>query len=785
MNTPAPSQADIDELLTLFSQDNVSATEIRAGELIARFPDHGFGWKVLGVALRQQGQITASLLPMQKAAELLPDDAEAHSNLGVTLMNQGRLSEAVISYRHALALNPDTVDVHHHLGLTLMTLGHWAKAELSYRRVLELNPDYPDAHYNLGRVLQQQGQLPEAEACYRRVLAAHPELSDAHSNLACVLQWQGQHTEAEQHYQQALALNPLDVKAYSNLGMLLQAQGRLTEARDCYQCALEINPEFAEIHNNLGIVFHELGLDAEAELSYSRALKINPQFAEAYNNLGLSLQGQGRLAKAEAAYRRALAINPNNAEAHNNLGIIFQQRGQLLDALASYQRALALKPNDAQVHNNLGAVYQELGRMAQAEASFHRALAINPDYTEARSNLLFAMTYHSAHSPDEYLAEALLYGQQIQHKVESPFTTWHCNPCPDKLRIGLVLGDLHHHKVGQFLAQLLPELDSSSVEVYAYPTHPHTDELTLNLQSLFSVWQSLLGLSDTAAARLIHTDGIHILFDLSGHHNYNRLPVFAYKPAPVQVNWLGFLATSGLAEMDYVLGDPYATPSDDDDIFSENLWQLPDTYRCFSVPEGDEGVNSLPALTNNLITFANFNALSHINEEVLVLWARILHAVPQSRLLLKNQRLNNATECQNLRRQFAEQGILPERLLLEGDDAPLAAYHRVDIILDTFPYNGATSSIQALWMGVPVLTLLGDRFTARRGASILANIELNDWIAFDDDDMIAKAMNFAADTDYLATLRSTLRQQLLASPLVDTVSFARHFEAALWSMYQS
>jgi predicted O-linked N-acetylglucosamine transferase (SPINDLY family) len=605
-----------------------------------------------------------------------------------------------------------------------------------------------------------------------------------HGNLACVLQWQGQHSEAENHYQQALALNPLDVKAYSNLGLMLQAQGRLAEARDCYQCALEINPQFAEIHNNLGIVFHELGLDNEAELSYRRALAINPQFTEAYNNLGLSLQGQGRLAKAEAAYRSALAINPNNAEAHNNLGIIFQQRTQLLDALASYQRALALKPNDAQVHNNLGAVYKDLGRMEQAEASFRRALAINPDYTEARSNLLFAMTYHGAHNADEFLAEALLYGQQITSKVESAFTTWHCNPCPERLRIGLVLGNLHHHQVGAFLARLLPELDSSSVEVYAYSTHPQTDELTLTLQSRFAVWQSLLGLNDTAAAQLIHSDGIHILFDLSGHHNYNRLPVFAYKPAPVQVNWLGFLATSGLAEIDYVLGDPYATPSDNEAVFSESLWQLPDSYRCFSVPEGDDSVNSLPALTNNLITFANFNALNPINESVFSLWARILHAVPQSRLLLKNQQLNNTTVYQNTFQQFAELGILPERLLLEGEDAPLAAYHRVDIMLDTFPYNGATSSIQALWMGVPVLTLSGNQFTARRGASILDNVELNDWIAFDDDDMIAKAVHFAADTDYLISLRSTLRQQLLASPLVDTVSFARHFEAALWSMYQ-
>lgn len=749
--TQQPSFADIDELLTLFSQGNYRATETRAKELIARFPEHGFGWKVLGVALRQQGQIAPSLLPMQKAAELLPHDAEAHSNLGVTLMNQGRLDDAVISYRHALALNPDYIDVHHHLGLTLMTLGHWSEAEVSFRHVLNAQPNH----------------------------------SDVHSHLASVLHWQGHYSEAESHYQQALALNPLDIKAYSSLGLLLQAQGRLTEARDCYQCVLEINPQFAEIHNNLGIVFHELGLDSEAEACYNRALAINPNNVEALNNMGLTLQRQGRLAKAEAAYRHALAIDASNAEAQNNLGIIFQQRGQLLEALASYQSALVIKPNDAEIHNNLGAIYKDLGRMSQAETSFRRALAIKPDYTEARSNLLFIMNYYSTHSAVDYLAEAQRYGLSVKNKVTSSFTTWYCQQHPERLRIGLVLGDLHHHEIGLFLAQLLPELDGSCVEVYAYPTHPKSDELTVRLQNCFSAWQSLIGLSDSAAARLIHADGIHILFDLSGHNNYNRLPVFAWKPAPVQVNWLGFLATTGLAEMDYVLGDTYVTPLEESAIFSESVWQLPDAYRCFTVPDIQLTVNSLPTLSNNIITFANFNALTHINEAVLSLWARILHTVPQSRLLLKTPQLNNETARQILCEQFADLGILPERLLLESDNATLTTYHRVDIILDTFPYNGATSSVHALWMGVPVLTLSGDRFTARRGASILANAELSDWIAFDDNDYVSKAVQFATDTHYLVALRMSLRQQLLASPLVDTVSFARHFEAALWSMYKT
>lgn len=783
----SPTQHDIDELLTLFSQGNYLATETRAGEFVARFPDYGFGWKVLGVVLRQQGQITASLLPMQKAAELLPNDAEAHSNLGVTLMNQGRLAEAVISYQHALALNPDYIDVHHHLGLTLMTLGKLTEAAACYHHVLALNPDYPDAHYNLGRIFQQQGQLPDAERCYRRVLVAHPELSDVHSHLACVLQSQGQHSEAESHYQQALAINPLDITSYSNLGLLLQAQGRLKEARDCYQCALEINPQFAEIHNNLGIVFHQLGLKGEAEASYNRALAINPHNAEAYNNLGLTLQAQGRLAKAELAYRNALVINPRNAEAHNNLGIIFQQHGQLLDALASYQRALAIKPKDAEVHNNLGAVYQDLARAIQAETSFRRALTINPDYIEARSNLLFSMNDHAAHSPAAYLAEARQYGLLVKNKIKKPFTHWHCEQNPERLRIGMVLGDVHHQGIGDFLARLLPELDSSCVEIYAYPTHPKMDDITTQLQAHFAAWKPLNSLSDAVAALLIRRDSVHILIDLSGHSNYNRLPVLAWKPAPVQVNWLGFLASSGLDEIDYVLGDPYTTPSKEDAFFSERSWQLPESYRCFSIPDSSLTVNPLPALTAGVITFGSFNLLNHITNAVITVWARILHAVPESRLLLKTPQLNEAMACQILRQQFAEQGILPERLVLEGD-APLtellSAYHRVDIALDTFPHSGSTTHIDALWMGVPVLTRSGDRFSTRCGAGILHTAGLEDWIATHDDDTVAKALHFTAHLDSLAVLRTQLRQQLLASPLVDTASFARHFEAALWSMHQ-
>jgi predicted O-linked N-acetylglucosamine transferase (SPINDLY family) len=772
------TEDDVDEIVTLFNQGHYQEAEDRARELTALFPMQGFGWKVLGVVLREQGQITASLHPMQKAAELLPDDAEAHSNLGITLMNHGLLSAAVLSYRRALELYPDYIEVYHNLGLTLMTLGQLSEAGECFQRVLELNPDYIDAYYNLGKVFQEQGQLPEAEHCYRQVLASYPDLSEVHSNLARVLHGQGYLHEAEKSHRQALLLNPEDGKAHSHLALMLQAQGRLPEARQCYQQALQVYPEVAELHNNLGIVLHELGFINEAEASYQRALTINPNYSDAHNNLGLSLQKRGLLAEAETAYRNALIHNPNHSESYNNLGIVFQERGQFMEAKASYQRALAINPNDVQVHYNLGVFYKDLGQFVEAEASFRRVLAINPDYSEAHSNLLFVMNYNPAHSPADYLAEARLYESKVKKNINSPFTNWQCEKNPARLRVGMVFADL-----SDTINNVLAQLDNSCIELIAYPTYP----VTTPLNSCFADCKPLIDLDDQAAAQLIHADGVHILFDLSGHGHHNRLPVFAWKPAPIQVSWQGLFATTGLTDIDYILGDPYATPLSNHADFSETIWQLPDCYCCFNVPEFNLEINELPALNNFGVTFGSFNPLSQITDAVIASWAKILNAVPYSQLLLKTEQLGKPLIQQAMQQRFAEQGILPERLLLEGVESRaelLAAYQRIDIALDTFPYNGTHSMIDALWMAVPVITRVGERFISRCGESLLANAELEDWVASDDDDYLAKAVYFSWDVANLAELRTLLREEVMESPLFDVAGFARNFEAALWSMYQ-
>jgi protein O-GlcNAc transferase len=369
------------------------------------------------------------------------------------------------------------------------------------------------------------------------------------------------------------------------------------------------------------------------------------------------------------------------------------------------------------------------------------------------------------------------------------FSSWQCAAKPDRLRVGLVSGDLRIHSVGHFLEGVLSHIDPARIELIAYPTNPYEDELTARIRPFFSAWKPLVGLSDGDAARLIHSDGVHILLDVSGFTAHNRLPVFAWKPAPVQVTWLGLPSTTGIKEMDYVLGDLLAIPAENEHHFTEAVWRMPDSYLCFSAPAYSIEVAPLPALSTGYVTFGSFNNLTKMNDAVVALWARILLSVPNSRLYLKTAQLSNADMCEHILRRFGSYGITAERLLLGGKFGSIAdhlsEYNKVDVALDTFPYPGVTTSIEALWMGVPVLTLQGDRFLSLTAKSVAHHAGLPDWVAIDKDDYVAKAISFTTDLERLSALRAGLRQQVLASPLFDAPRFARNLEDALWGMWQA
>ena len=692
----------------------------------------------------------------QNALHLI-DEGHAHEA-------NGQIDEAMQCYLDAIRCAPKLAHAHLNHGNILLAKGDLEGALEAFNIAIKLKPDYAEAHCSLGIALKELGQMDDAVNSYKRAIALNPDLFEARNNLVLI--------SNDNFYR----------------GNLLASKGDLESAVVIYRQALEINPDFAEVHCNLGLANQELGLLDEAVAHYRLALEIKPDLAEAHSNLGSALHKLGDFENAVASYRHAVNLQPDFVEAHCNLGLALQKIGQVDSAIASYRRALELKPDHAEAYSNLGLALQSIGQLDGAIANYQRALEIKPDLHQARSELLFTMNFTTRHTPLYYLGLAREFGRMVAGTAGTRFSAWQCKAQPRRLRVGLVSGDLRIHPVGYFLEGLLSHINPGRIELIAYPNHYEEDELTARIRPCFSAWKPLFGKSDEAAAHLIHDDGVHVLLDISSHTGHNRLPMFAWKPAPVQATWLGLPSTSGLAEMDYVLGDPYAIPTEFESHFSEAVWRMPESCLCLAVPDSPVNVAPLPGLSAGYVTFGSFNHLTKMTDEVVAVWARVLKSVPNSRLLLKTKQLSDPAVCEKTRQRFVSSGIAPERLLMSGTlasrDDHLAAYNKVDIALDTFPYPGVTTSVEALWMGVPVLSMRGDRFLTRTAGSIAHNAGLPDWIAADEDDYVAKAVAFTSNLERLASLRAGLRSQVLASPLFDAPRFARNFEDALWGMWQ-
>jgi protein O-GlcNAc transferase len=681
-----------------------------------------------------------------------PDSGFAWKLLGAALQMQGK--NALTAFQKTVALMPADAEAHFNLGVVQKSLGQLAEAVESYRRALKLNPAYAEAHGNLGNALKDLGQLDQAVASYRSALKIKPGSADAHNNLGTALRDLGQLDEAVASYRRAVALKPDYADAYYNLGNVLRDLGQLDDAVASYRRALDMKPDFVDAHNNLGASLKELGQFVDAAASFRRIIKLKPDFAEAYNNLGAVLKELGQLDDAVACHRRALEINPDFAEAHSLMGVLLKDIGQIDEAVASFRRALEIKP----------------------------------DFAETYGCLLFTLNYSARYTSSYCLDEARQYGRLVSDKVDARFTTWLCEAAPERLRVGFVSGDLRSHPVGYFLESLVAHIDPARIELIAYPTDSKTDALTARIKPYFAAWKPLFGLGDATAARLIHADGVHILIDLSGHNQYNRLPIFAWKPAPVQISWLGYFATTGVSEIDYLLADSVGVPEAHREHFTETVWYLPDTRLCFSPPVIDLPVAPLPAQKNGHITFGCFQNMSKVEDSVLSAWASILTALPDTRLRWQCHQLKNPVVVKELMSRLQQHGIDPARVTLLGSVARkeyLAAHSEVDMILDTFPYPGGTTTCEALWMGVPTLTLAGDTLLSRQGASLLTAAGLRDWIATSREDYINRAVAFASDLPRLDALRAGLREQVLASPLFDAPRFARNFVDALWGMWQA
>lgn len=514
-----------------------------------------------------------------------------------------------------------------------------------------------------------------------------------------------------------------------------------------------------------------------------------PEYGFAWKTLGAALLNTAQTAEALVAMRRATSLLPNDAEAHFNLGVALKAQQRLAEAELSYRRALELEPEYADAYYNLGNTLYELQRLEEAEDCYRQALRINPELVRALSNLVCLHSYMPDYAPAASLADARRYGELVARHAKR-FEEWANAPIRDKcLRVGLVSGDLREHPVGYFLVGIVEALWSSKggrVELFAYPTSLCDDDLAHRIKACCRGWTSAGNLTDEQLALKIREDGIDILIDLAGHTEHNRLSLFAWKPAPIQASWLGYFGTTGVAEIDYVLADPYTLPESEDNNFSERIWRLPETRLCFSAPEANIPVLPPPALATGHVTFGCFNNLAKLNDRVIALWARILRELPGSRLFLKAKALGEADMRRFLLDRFAVHGTSADQLMLEGASPRteyLEAFQRVDITLDPFPFPGGTTSAESLWMGVPVLTLTGPRFISRQGIGLLMNAGLEDWIASGPDDYVERAVRHARNLGALAATRAGLRKQVLSSPLFDAPRFAQNFEAALRDMW--
>jgi protein O-GlcNAc transferase len=602
----------------------------------------------------------------------------------------------------------------------------------------------------------------------------------------------GQHDDAEKLAKSITQEFPQHELSWKVLGAIFGQTGRQSEALNATQTAVALSPQDAAAHSNLGITLQKLGRLDEAEASHTQAIALKPDYAEAHYNLGITLQELGRLDEAQASYTQAIALKPDYAEAHSNLGNTLKELERLKEAEASYTQAIALKPNLAEAHYSLGITLQELGRLDEAEASYNKAIELKVDFSEAYSNKNLCLNYSSSSSPLFIFEQHREFGKQFGGLQTEPLLSPRSDVrTENRLRVGYVSGDFRKHSVAYFFEPLLQHHNSNVVETFCYYNNSPVDEMTERLMATSDHWRSIVGITDSDVANLIRNDKIDILVDLSGHTANNRLLVFAQKPAPIQVTWFGYVATTGLSEIDYRFTDLIADPiGEADELHSETLVRLANSDRCYGGNEAFHSNSELPFMRRGHITFGSFNNLTKVTPEVIKVWSNILHAVPKSCLILKAEQVqygaSHYLDC------FKQEGIAEDRIKfykpLPSMEDHLELYNAIDIGLDPFPFNGATTTCEALWMGVPVITLLGDRHVGRVGASILTNVGLTDFIAQDIDGYIQLAVEMAANTNYLQEIREGLRERMQRAPLCDGRSFVSDVESVyqeIWQRYQA
>lgn len=653
--------------------------------------------------------------------------------------------------------------------------------------VLEHSPNHPDALRILGVIARQKGAPARAIELFRRALVAKPADLDSLNLLAQTQKDLGWLSEALEVYQQILQLSPPNLAdVYFRIGNIHKLQEQNDQAALAYRSAITHNPGFTQAWHNLGVALQDQSLFQEAAQAFEKAIELDPTLFLAYVNLGNSLQSIGQYAKAIEVSQKALALNPNSLLPCNNLINACVSAGLFEKALEFSEKAMSIDPHNAPLQSivryNLANAYNTQGLLDKAIEWYEKSLSLNPDFSQARSNLIFSMHYSIRHSAADIFREQRLWNARhaaLYAAAEKPIV----DPTPNrKLRVGFVSPDFRNHPVARFIIPLFAHLDPSQFTIHVYNDQYRSDSVTQSIRALAACWTEINSLSNTQFAEQVKNDQIDILIDLTSHSGFNRLPAFAMRLAPIQVSWLAYCGSTGLDAIDYRISDPLMDPPGMfDRYYSEKTALLPDCYWC------DAGPASAPAplfpQSPNPV-FGSFNNFRKINDAVLALWGQILNKLPNATLLMVA-----TPAAQNITlEKFRSMGVsLSQIRFTDHQDIPsyFSLYNQVHIALDPFPFNGGTTTCDALYMGVPVVSRIwNDRAVGRAGLSILSQVGLADLAASTDEEYVNVAVELAKNTPRLRDLRTNLRSVMQASPLMNAPRFAKNFGDLLQNLWK-
>jgi protein O-GlcNAc transferase len=703
---------------------------------------------------------------------------------GLLELQDGHPDTALALVEQAIAADANEPRYQFVLGQALQALRRWDKAMDAYESALKLQPDFLDAWNNLGICRQRRGQFPQAATAYRQALVLESRNAGVMANLGTVLREMGEFTEAIELLRAAADLEPAIVSHSVNLGIAYWNQGNFSEAERTLNEALARAPDDADAAFNLGNALHGLGRQREAIERYRQAVKLRPDYVDALINLGNVHTELGEFASGMEAYDAALRAQPDSVVALNNAACLMRMIGHIDDAETALCRALQLDPGNAALHDTLGNVYKDAGELDASIASFRKSLELDPSSAATHSNLAYSLSFRAPEA-GPVLEECLRWNQRFAAALPRCV---HDHPDgraragrdePNRrLKVGYVSPDFRDHCQSLFTIPLLSRHDHAAFEIFCYASIKRPDNHTRRIAEYADVWRDVRLLNDAALCRLIREDRIDILVDLTMHMAGGRPLLFARKPAPIQIAWLAYPGTTGIGAMDYRLSDPRLDPEGFDAHYCERTLRLPDSYWCYDPLTQGPGVNELPAIERGYLTLGCLNNPCKLTDHTLRLWGGVMRALPDARLLLMAP---PGRHRGHLSQRLGAQGIAAERI----DFRPfqpraeyLHSYHDIDLGLDTFPYNGHTTSLDSLWMGVPVVTRVGRTSVGRGGLSQLFQMDLLELAAESDQAFVGIAAALGADLIRLAALRRQLRTRLESSALMDASRFARHVERA-------